>query len=206
MNTHALPSDPITQNARVAAIMLAVAAFLTLVLSHLYQPLAPLRLMALALAAFAAWAFCDEMGMRKPLNRAGFVFFAMAAAAKIQIALGVAPEFAGRYYLLYAGFLLVSLLLWSVAFLHRQRSLKVVGAVGVIATLGPIVALFVGHIAVGAGALLGVNAFLAATNGSASTDLGFVTLVERLFGIWGYITAWLLWRGHIRAADAQGRA
>ena len=39
-----------------------------------------------------------------------------------------------------------------------------------------------------------------ATHGSAPTDLGFVTLVERMFGIWGYVTAWLLWRGHIRAA------
>jgi hypothetical protein len=203
MNTNTLVAQPITQNAKVAAVALAAAAFLTLVLSHLHQPLAPLRLIALALAAFAAWAFCDEMGMRKPLNRAGFVFFAMAAASKVQISLGVAPEFSGRYYLLYAGFLLVSVLLWSVAFMHRQRSLKVIGAMGVVATLAPIVALVVGHVAVGAGAVLGVNAFLAASSGSAPTDLGFVTLVERVFGLWGYITAWLLWRGYIRAAAAQ---
>ncbi|MFH1599113.1 MAG: hypothetical protein ABIJ73_07405 [Pseudomonadota bacterium] len=187
----------------MAAVALAAAAFLTLVLSHAHQPLAPLRLMVLALAAFAAWAFCDEMGMQKPLNRAGFVFFSMAAAAKIQIALGVTTEFVGRYYLLYASFLLVSLLLWSVAFLHRQRSLKVLGAVGVVATLAPIAALVIGHIAVGAGAVLGVNAVLAATEGSAPIDLGFVTLVERMFGIWGYVTAWLLWRGHIRATPAE---
>jgi hypothetical protein len=203
MSTEALVSRPISQNAKVAATALAVAAFLTLALSHLHLPLAPLRLMVLALAAFAAWAFCDEMGMRKPLNRAGFVFFAIAAATKVQIALGVAPEFAGRYLLLYAGFLLLALLLWSVAFLHRQRSLKMVGAVGVIATLAPLAALVLGHLAVGAGAVLGVNAFLASTDGSAPTDLGFVTVVERVFGIWGYITAWLLWRGHIRAAAAQ---
>jgi hypothetical protein len=203
MNTQALVSRPITQNAKVAAVSLAVAAFLTLVLSHLQLPSAPLRLMVLALTAFAAWAFCDEMGMRKPLNRAGFVVFAMAAAAKVQISVGVAPEFAGRYFLLYAGFLLVSLLLWSVAFLHRQRSLKMLGAVGVVATLVPIAVLVIGHVAVGAGAVLGVNALLVASEGSAPTDLGFVTLVERVFGIWGYITAWLLWRGHICTAAGQ---
>ncbi len=127
----------------------------------------------------------------------------MAAAAKIQFSLGVAPEFAGRYYLLYAGFLLVSLLVWSVAFLHRHRSLRVLGAVGVVAALGPIAALVIGHVAVGAGAVLGINAILAASEGSPPTDLGFVTLVERMFGIWGYITALLLWRGHIRASVAQ---
>ncbi len=203
MNASLLATPAVTRNAKVAAVALAIAAFLTLVLSHLHESLAPLRLIVLALAAFAAWAFCDEMGMRKPLNRAGFVFFGMAAAAKIQLSLGVAPEFAGRYLLLYAAFLLVSLLLWSVAFLHRQRSLKVLGAVGVVATLAPIIALVLGHLAVGVGATLGVGAFLAATEGSAPTDLGFVTLVERMFGIWGYITAWLLWRGHIRSQVVQ---
>lgn len=203
MNASLLATRAVTQNAKVAAVALAIAAFLTLVLSHMPQSLAPLRLIVLALAAFSAWAFCDEMGMRKPLNRAGFVFFGMAAAAKIQLSLGVAPEFAGRYMLLYAAFLLVSLLLWSVAFLHRQRSLKVLGAVGVVATLAPIIALVLGHLVVGVGATLGVGAFLAATDGATPTDFGFVTLVERMFGIWGYITAWLLWRGHIRSQAVQ---
>ena len=203
MNISILPSRTITQNAKVAAVALTIAAFLTLVLSHLHEPLAPLRLIILALAAFATWAFCDEMGMSKPLNRAGFVFFAMAAASKIQLSLGVATEFEGRYYLLYAAFLLVSLLLWSVAFLHRQKTLKIFGAVGVLATLVPIIALVLGHLVVGVGAVLGIGAFLAATNGTAVADLGFVTLVERMFGIWGYITAWLLWRGHIRSSLTQ---
>lgn len=194
------PMRPITQNAKVGAIALVAAALSTLALSQVQLPMAPLRLIALALAVFAAWAFCDEMGIRKPLNRAGFVAFAMAAAAKFQVVLGVAPEFTGRYLLLYAAFLLVALLLWSIAFLHRQRSLKVLGAVGVIATLAPIAALVLGHIAVGAGALLGVNAILASSTGSAPTDQGFIILVERIFAIWSFITAWLLWRGQIRDA------
>jgi hypothetical protein len=41
---------------------------------------------------------------------------------------------------------------------------------------------------------------LAATEGGSPTDLSFVTLVERIFGLWGYAAAWLLWRGHIKAA------
>ena len=187
-------------NAKVGAVALVAGAFLTLLMSHFAEPLAPLRLLVLGLMAFAAWSLCDEMGMRKPLNRAGFVFFAIAVAVKVQIVLGVAADIAGRYQLLYAAFLLAALLLWSVAFLHRQRTLKVIGAFGVLASLGPIVVLVVGHV-VGAGALLGVGAMLSAAEGSAPADLGFVTLIERIFGLWGYCAGWLLWRGHIQFAS-----
>lgn len=199
MSTSILVCRATSLNAKVGAVALAAAAFLTLVLSHFSEPLAPLRLLSLALSAFAAWSFCDEMGIHKPVNRAGFVFFSIAAAAKLQIVLGVATAFAGRYYLLYAAFLLAALLFWSVAFLHRKTTLKVVGAVGVLASLAPIIALVVGHVAIGTGAVLGVGAMLSATEGAAPADLGFVTLVERMFGLWGYITAWFLWRGHIRS-------
>jgi hypothetical protein len=184
-------------NAKVGAITLAVAAFMTLLLSHVDASLAPLRILTLAIAAFAAWAFCDEMGLGKPLNRAGFVCFAIALMTKVQISLGVATQFAGRYYLLYAAFLLLAVLFWSVAFLHRQRELKVVGAVGVLATLTPVAAIIVGHIVVGLGAAVGVGSLLSATDGGAPSDLSFVTMVERIFGLWGSVAAWLLWRGHI---------
>lgn len=199
MNMSILTSRAPSANARTAAVALAAAAFMTLLLTHLSVPLAPLRLLTLAIAAFAIWAFCDEMGMRKPLNRAAFVFFAIAVIAKAQIALGLAAEVAGRYYLLYAAFLLVAVLLWSVAFLHRQRALKVVGAVGLLATAFPIGAIVVGHLVVGVGAALGISAILAATSGAAPSDLGFVILVERIFGLWAYVAAWLLWRGYIVA-------
>lgn len=97
MNTSIFSSRAPSANARTAAVVLAAAAFLTLALTHFSAPLAPLRLLTLALAAFAIWAFCDEMGMRKPLNRAAFVFFAIAVVAKAQIALGLGSEVAGRY-------------------------------------------------------------------------------------------------------------
>lgn len=195
-----------TPNARVGAVALAVSAFMTLVLSHVPAGLSPLRLLALAGSAFAAWCFCDEMGMRKPLNRAGFVVFVIAVAVKVQLILGVDAREVGRYALLFAAFTLLALLFWSVAFLHRQRSVKVVGAVGLVATVLPIAALIAGHLVVGAGAFLGVKALLAAGEGAASTDLSFVTLVERLFGLWGYVAAWLLWRGHIAAAPTAAAA
>ena len=96
----------------------------------------------------------------------------------------------------------MAVLLWSVAFLHRQRAVKLVGAVGVIAAAFPIGAIIVGHLAVGVGAAIGVGALLAATDGSAPSDLGFMTLVERIFGLWAYVAAWLLWRGYVAASPA----
>jgi hypothetical protein len=186
-------------NARVGAVALACSAFLTLLLSHTSASLAPLRLLALGASTFAAWCFCDEMGMRKPLNRAGFVVFVIAAGAKVQLLLGVQAGVAGRYFLLYSAFTLLALLFWSVAFLHRQRAVKVVGAVGVIASLAPIVALIAGHLAVGAGAFIGIRAMLAAAEGAAPVDHTFATLVERMFGLWAYVAAWLLWRGQIQS-------
>ena len=197
MNATLFASRAPSASARIAAVGLGAAAFMTLLLTHVAAPLAPLRLLTLALAAFATWAFCDEMGMRKPLNRAALVFFAIAAVAKVQIALGLTAEFAVRYYLLYAAFLLMAVLLWSVAFLHRQRAVKLAGAVGVVAAAFPIGAIIVGHLVVGVGAAIGVSALLAATDGSAPLDLGFVTLVERIFGLWAYVAAWLLWRGYV---------
>jgi len=186
-------------NARVGAVALACGAFLTLLLSHTSASLAPLRLLALAASTFAAWCFCDEMGMRKPLNRAGFVVFVIAAGAKVQLLVGVDADLAGRYFLVYSAFTLLALLFWSVAFLHRQRTVKVFGAVGVIASLAPIVALIVGHLAVGAGAFIGIRAMLAAAEGAAPVDHTFATLVERMSGLWAYVAAWLLWRGHIQS-------
>lgn len=185
-----------TLNAKVGAVTLAMGAFMTLLLSHVDASLAPLRILTIALAAFAAWAFCDEMGLGKPLNRAGFVFFAIALMTKVQILLGVATQFEGHYYLLYTAFLLLAVLFWSVAFLHRQRELKVVGAIGVLATLTPIAAIIVGHIVVGLGAAIGIGSLLSAS-GDTHSDLSFVTMVERIFGLWGYVASWLLWRGHI---------
>lgn len=197
MNRSVLASRASNRNAKIAAVTMAVGALMTLGLSHTALALAPLRILAVAVVAFATWAFSDEMGIRKPLNRAALVFFAIAALTKIQVALGVEPKLEGRYLLLYAAFLLLAVLFWSVAFLHRQRDLKAVGAVGLLATAAPLFALIAGHVAVGLGAVLGVSGLLAGTDGSAVTDTGFVTLVERIFGLWGYVAAWLLWRGHI---------
>jgi len=186
-----------TLNAKVASITLAFSALFTLILTHSTTPLAPLRLCAITVAMIAVWAFADEMGVRKPLNRAGLVCFAIAVMCKVQIVLGIDQSHMGRYMLLYSTFLLLSVLFWSVAFLHRKRELKLVGAIGLTASIAPLAAILVGHVAVGYGAILGVDAILSASEGSAVQDISFVIVVERIFGLWAYVAAFLLWRGHI---------
>lgn len=186
-------------NARVGAVALVVGAFATLALSHTSLPLAPLRILSLAVAGFAVWALSDEMGLRKPLNRAALLSFGIAAWTKIQVALGVDAHVLGRYLLLESAFLLLAVLFWSVAFLHRGRQMKIVGAVGAAAAIGPIAAIVVGHLVVGVGAALGVGSLLASAMGHGPADTAFVTLVERIFGLWGYVAAWMLWRGHIES-------
>jgi hypothetical protein len=187
-----------TLNAKISAIALAAASLAILLLSHFGAPLSPVRLLSLALVAFAIWAFCDEMGIHKPLNRAGFIFFTTAMLAKTQTILGVSNEVLARYYLLYATSLLSAILLWSVAFLHREQTLKILGTVGIAGSVATLALLVAGHLAVGVGAMLGVGALLEASSGTAPTDISFVSFIERMFGLWGYATAWLLWRGHIQ--------
>jgi len=197
MNSGYLRPKAKTLNAKVAAIALTFSALLTLILTHTSVPLAPLRIVVITIATIAVWAFVDEMGVRKPLNRAGFVCFTIAVMCKVQILLGIEPSYIGRYMLLYSAFLLLSVLMWSVAFLHRKKELKIIGAVGLLATLAPLLVILIGHILVGYGALLGVGALLAGTEGSTVQDASFVVVVERIFGLWAYVTAFLLWRGHI---------
>ncbi len=124
MHASILASRATSLNAKVGGVAMAAAAFLTLLLSHFSTPLAPLRLLVLAVAAFAAWSLCDEMGMRKPLNRAGFVFFAIALTAKVQLTIGVTPERCGPLLPSLRCIRSCSAALWSVAFRRRQRTLK----------------------------------------------------------------------------------
>jgi hypothetical protein len=197
MHTSLTPNTAESLNAKVGAVALAIASSMTLLLPHFTNPPAPLRILALAVAAFAAWAFCDESGLKKPLNRAGLVFLSIAVFTRLQIVLGIASQFAGRYYLLYSAFMLLAVLCWSIALLHRLHRPKAVGAAGILRVLIPIVAFVAAHLVVGFSALLGVKSMLAAAEGGSPTDLGFVNLVEHVFAFWGYVMAWLLWRGHI---------
>jgi hypothetical protein len=186
-------------NAQVGAVALMVGSIAILALAGQEHSLAPLRLLTLAINGFGVWALCDELGMRKPLIRAGFVAFMFAGYARASTLIDTHSQVLGRFYLLYAFALMFAMLLWSVAYLHRQRELKVAGAIGALATIAPILALVLGHIALGAGAVLGIGSLLAAANGAALSDFSFIKTMDVMFSAWGLVSAWFLWRGHIRS-------
>ena len=187
-------------NAKVGAVALTVGSLAVVGLGQIPMTLAPLNLLALGVLTLGAWAFGDEMGLRKPLNRGGFVVFIAAMFARIHPLLEPQSPVQGRYFLLYAFALLLAMLLWSVAFLHRQRDVKAAGAVGALVSVAPIVALIAGHLAVGAGAFAGIRALMAATDGAALTDLSSIHTIELIFALWSLTTARFLWRGDIVGA------
>jgi len=186
-----------TLNARVSAWTLVIGTFFQALLSTSSLPLTPMHLLALAIITTGAWAFVDEMGAHKPLVRAGFVVFCGAAFARAIALIDVSSASLGRFYLLYAYASMLAMFMWSVAYLHRQRTLKVAGSVGVLASLAPIAALIAGHIFVGAGALFGIDALMPASEGANLTNYAAINAVDYLLCGWAVVTAWFLLSGRI---------
>lgn len=192
-------NDKSSLNAKVSAVALVIGSVTLLALAtQAANSLAPLRLSTLGIIAFGIWAFCDEMGMQKPLIRAGFCAFVTAMFARLSVLVEAYANSLGRYYLLYAFGLLIAMLIWSIAYLHRQRDLKFVGALGVFASIAPIMALIIGHIALGASAAFGIGSLLAATEGAAMNDFSAISTIDAMFALWSLVTARFLWRGYIQ--------
>ena len=191
--------DKPSLNARVGAVSLVIGAIALLILTTQEDSLTPLRLLTLGIITLGVWALCDEMGMRYPLIRAGFVAFIFAMFARSSALVETHSDSLDRYYLLYAFALLIAIFIWSVAYLHRHRDLKIAGALGVVATIVPIIAIVFGHIVLGAGAFFGVSSLLTAAEGAAMNDFSAINTIDYIFSLWSFITAWFLWRGYIKS-------
>lgn len=193
-----------TLNAKVAAIGLVIGALLLHFINQLQYQLIPIRLIVIAILVFSAWAFCDEMGLRKPLNRAGFVVFMFSMVALGAATISLNSEALGGFYLIYALSLLISVLIWSLAFLHRQRDIKVVGAIGLAATVLPVAIVVVGHISVGVGAYLGFSGLTELSDASAVLGSKPINIVEAIFVCWAVVTGISLWKGRIALSTVNG--
>lgn len=189
MNTNAS-----TLNARVGGVALILGAAALHALNQIEYSLQPIRLVIIGVLLMGAWCFADEMGLRKPLNRAGFIcfVFSMVALAVTVFEPGVLTR---KYYLVYSFGLLFSMLIWSMAYLHRPKKLKIAGAFGAFASTLSILVLIAGHISVGAGALLGVSVLLDPTSADAVLTSTPVRAIEAVFIVWCIGTAIFLWKG-----------
>lgn len=183
-------------NARVSAISLIVGSVATVALGFAPE-LVPLRFFAFGISFFGAWGFADEMGLRKPLNRAGLVALGFAGVAKTLELLNLGNSEISGSSLLYAFALLLALLLWSMAFLHRDGQLKVAGAVGASVTIIPILILIAGHIFVGVGALWGIGSLYGGMGESMATTPPIITTIDVVFVIWSMMAGAALWTGQI---------
>lgn len=187
-------------NARVSAVGLIAGSAATFALGFAPE-LVPLRFVALGLFVLGAWGFADEMGVHKPLNRAGLVALAFATLAKTLLLIdGSVP--AASSNLLYAFALLIALLLWSMAFMHRDGPLKVAGAIGASVTFIPILALIAGHIFVGIGAYWGIGALYDGLNGAMVADPQIITIIEVVCATWSLVAGAALWTDQIKTSNA----
>ncbi len=192
-----MKNNIVALNARVSSVCLLLGASLLHLLNQTNPALVPLRLVAIVILVMGVWAFCDEMGMKKPLNRAGFVVFMLSIVALTVTILEPSAERIGQYYLLYSFALLLAMLIWSLAFLHRKKEVKVVGSVGVLAAAVPIAALVVGHLSVAAGAFFRIDSLLSMSDGQQLLQSVPVKAIEAAFILWALMTAMMLWKGKL---------
>ncbi len=156
-----------------------------------------MKLLALGITSFGVWCLADEMGAKKPLNRAGLVFFAFAAIARmIALVDRTNPGQAG-FLLLYTFALLLAVLLLSIAFLHRGGNVRRAGALGALGTLAPLLVLVAGHFFVGLGTAVGVSALYGLSASVKPEDAAILPVIDILLLIWGLVAALFLWRGDI---------
>ncbi len=194
-----------TLNARAGSVALFMGAGGGLALKLLAPALGPILLLCLASTTFGVWCFADEMGIQRPLNRAALVAYCFAAIAKTMLLMGAAGE--PGFLVLYSFAILVALLLWSAALLHREGFLKLAGAVGAIASLAPIALLMAGHLVLGVGAFLGIEALYDFGSDATRSNLPVIRLIDFVLFAWAALVAGLMWGGRIYSGAARdGRA
>ena len=184
-------------NARVSAICLLVGAVLLHVLNQLHAQLVPIRIVTILILVMGVWTFCDEMGLRKPLNRAGLIVFLVSVMALGVTILEPMNKNIGQYYLLYSFTMLFAILIWSMAFMHRKQEIKTIGKIGGLAAAVPIVALIIGHLSVAVGAFIGVDSLLSMSIGHEILRSVPVKAIEATFILWSCATAFMLWSGRL---------
>jgi hypothetical protein len=185
-------------NARVGALVLAIGAPLNLVLHMQGARLGPLSYLAWLAVSFGVLCFCDGMGADRPLNRAGLVLFAAAFCADTLALLSVDPSVVARAHLLYAFVVLGSLLLWSVALMHRTNAARAIGAVGATVGGGAILLLVAAHLLVGTATILGFSQLFTALDDPNRAATAALALIDTVLCLWCLTTAVLLWRGRLR--------
>lgn len=190
---------PISRNARAGALTLAIGAPLNLVL-HMQGPmLGPLNYAAWLILSFGVLCFLEEMGARKPLNRAGLILFFAAFCADTVAVLSVDPAVIARAGLLYAFTTLGALFFWSVALMHRTRTARAIGTVGAAVGGVALVLLVAAHLLLGAATILGFSELFVALENPGQPTFTALAVINSVLLAWCLPTSILLWTTRLQS-------
>lgn len=198
--------EPISLNARIGALALALFAPLHFLVSLSGAALAPLVVASWLGVSFGMLCLCEELGPSRPLNRAGLILFAAAFFARLLTSVASDPALQVRAELLFAFATMGALLFWSVALMHRPQAPRVVGVLGA-AVAGSTLALIVAaHVLVGGATILGFSRLFVALSQPTIDTSGAISTVNAIVCLWALLTAGLLFKHRLRAALGPSRS
>lgn len=172
---------------------LALGTSVQLIASLSGQLGAPWAYAAWLVLAFGAWCLCDELGMARPLNRAGAVLLAAAFCARSMLLCAPATAVATHAQLLYAFAALGMIMFWSVALMHRPDRPKVAGLLGSTLSGAALGLLIVAHVVTGSIGYFGFGALFVALNSPDADVAPAMTVISAVLWLWSLLVAGLLW-------------
>lgn len=184
----------LSPNARFGAVALMVGGVLFGGFAWV-DGAAPLRIFAMAALLFGQLCYAQEAGYEKPLTKFVLVWLFIAAVGLLMFEALAAPKAALLFA--FAGF--AAVLVWSIAMLHRPGQARAAGKIGAFAGVTSLAVLIGGHVFVGFGAALGLQALSSAATAQTADVVGIVRAVESMMGLWALAGAWMLFAGVLNA-------
>jgi len=80
--------------------------------------------------------------------------------------------------------LFIGIFIWGVALVHRPGKAKQIGVAGLMFGLGPLALLILGHIVLGFGGAIGVQAIWSAQASGQLGDSAFINIGHMCLGLW----------------------
>ena len=183
---------PISHNARVGAVTLLLGALLQVIASMLTALATPWAYGGWLVFCFGALCLCEELGVVRPLNRAGLVLLGAAFCARTILLVLPTGETAMRAELAYAFTCIGAVLLWSVALMHREHQIKGAGLLGSALSGGTLMLLLAGHLAAGGASFFGFSEIFLAINRPEVGSFRAMISISAVIGAWSLIVAGLL--------------
>lgn len=150
-----------------------------------------MRLFALGVLVFGQLCYAQEAGWEKPLTKLVVVALTFASLGFILFELDGTPKAALLFA--FAGF--VTVLSWSLAMLHRPGKARATGKVGMIAGGASLAILIGGHVFVGFGAAIGLEALRSVATAQSADVAGLVQIVSVCLGVWAFVCASIVFKG-----------